>query len=62
MAFLAQLIGAFAWSALDNLEWNEGFSTRFGVQFVNYSVPSLDRSYKASAFYLVDMFDRYQVK
>ncbi|CAK5276679.1 unnamed protein product [Mycena citricolor] len=42
--------GAFAWAMLDNLEWNDGIRTRFGIQYVNYT--TLERVYKRSAFAL----------
>ncbi|KAJ3734056.1 glycoside hydrolase superfamily [Lentinula guzmanii] len=44
--------GAFAWAIMDNAEWNSGLSARFGIQYVNYSSPNLERSYKRSAFAL----------
>ncbi|XP_002513440.2 beta-glucosidase 12 isoform X2 [Ricinus communis] len=28
--------GYFAWSLLDNFEWNSGFTVRFGINFVDY--------------------------
>ncbi len=28
--------GYFAWSLLDNFEWNSGFSVRFGIYYVDY--------------------------
>ncbi|KAJ3905960.1 glycoside hydrolase superfamily [Lentinula edodes] len=53
--------GAFAWAIMDNAEWNSGLSARqdfsprsrsFGIQYVNYSSPTLQRTYKRSAFAL----------
>ncbi|EPQ26450.1 uncharacterized protein PFL1_06098 [Pseudozyma flocculosa PF-1] len=44
----ANLGGVFFWSIMDNLEWNLGLNTRFGLQYVNYTSPGLDREYKQS--------------
>lgn len=51
---------AVAWSFVDNLEWNEGFSIRFGMQYVNWTDPALERHYKASFFEYTDMFQKYR--
>jgi beta-glucosidase len=39
--------GYFVWSLLDNFEWSEGYSKRFGIVWVDYE--TLDRIPKASA-------------
>ncbi|KAL7534164.1 hypothetical protein ACHAXR_005683, partial [Thalassiosira sp. AJA248-18] len=41
------LRGYFAWSLLDNFEWQYGFSKRFGIVHVNYT--TLVRTVKSSA-------------
>jgi beta-glucosidase len=41
------LEGYFVWSLLDNFEWAEGYSQRFGLVWVDYS--SLERKLKDSA-------------
>lgn len=41
--------GYFAWSLLDNFEWQYGFSKRFGIVHVNYT--SLVRTLKSSAHF-----------
>ncbi|CAN6614722.1 hypothetical protein TRVA0_006S00342 [Trichomonascus vanleenenianus] len=48
------ITGCFVWSMMDNLEWYEGFRTRFGLQYVDYT--TLERTYKKSAFFTRDYF------
>ncbi|KAF5391045.1 hypothetical protein D9757_003994 [Collybiopsis confluens] len=70
MSYLAELLlsihedgipiqGAFAWAMVDNAEWGSGQSARFGIQYVNYSTPTLDRVYKRSAFALAEFFEAH---
>lgn len=40
--------GYFAWSLLDNFEWNNGYTVRFGINFVDYN-DGLKRYPKLSA-------------
>ncbi|KAK9266368.1 hypothetical protein L1049_001636 [Liquidambar formosana] len=42
--------GYFAWSLLDNFEWSSGYTTRFGINFVDYK-DGLKRYLKDSAFW-----------
>lgn len=42
--------GYFVWSILDNFEWHQGYSQRFGITFVNYETQQ--RTPKASALWL----------
>jgi beta-glucosidase len=43
------LKGYFVWSLLDNFEWAEGLSIRFGIVHVDYA--TLKRTPKASAYW-----------
>lgn len=42
--------GYFAWSFLDNYEWEYGYTTRFGITYVDYE-DGLRRSLKNSALW-----------
>ncbi|KAF8169515.1 beta-glucosidase [Pholiota molesta] len=44
----------FPWSFLDNFEWADGYSTRFGVTYVDYETQK--RYPKASAKWLIEWF------
>ncbi len=43
----AHVHGYYAWTLLDNFEWNEGYTPRFGLVYVDYR--TLTRTPKASA-------------
>ncbi|RZC53547.1 hypothetical protein C5167_012398 [Papaver somniferum] len=43
--------GYFAWSLLDNFEWNAGYTVRFGISFVDYKDGLLKRYPKSSALW-----------
>ena len=50
------LRGYFVWSLIDNFEWSEGYSKRFGIVRVDYE--SLERMPKSSAFWYRDVIRR----
>ena len=52
----ARLRGYFVWSLLDNFEWAEGYSRRFGVVRVDFATQK--RTPKTSYAYLVDTMRR----
>lgn len=56
MAKGTQVFGYYAWSFMDNFEWADGYSKRFGVTYVDYTSPTLERYPKDSARYLSDFF------
>jgi beta-glucosidase len=45
--------GYFVWSLLDNFEWAEGYSKRFGLVYVDY--PTLQRVPKDSFYWYRDL-------
>ncbi|RRT46345.1 hypothetical protein B296_00051610 [Ensete ventricosum] len=52
----ADVIGYFAWSLLDNFEWKSGYTSRFGIVYVDYK--NLRRYAKMSAYWFKQMLDR----
>ena len=45
--------GHFVWSLLDNFEWSEGYSKRFGLVYVDYE--TLERVPKSSFYWYRDL-------
>ena len=52
------LKGYFVWSLIDNFEWNEGYSKRFGIVYVDY--PTERRVLKESALWYADLIAAYK--
>lgn len=53
------VMGCLAWSFVDNLEWLSGYQIKFGMQRVDFDSPGRERSYKASFFQYVDVYNKY---
>jgi beta-glucosidase len=51
----ANVVGYFAWSLLDNFEWSSGYTSKFGIVYVDFNSPSLERHPKASAYWFRDL-------
>jgi len=52
----ANVIGYFAWSLLDNFEWRSGYTSRFGIVYVDYT--TLKRYPKMSAYWFKQLLKR----
>lgn len=52
----AHVIGYFAWSLLDNFEWRSGYTSRFGLVYIDYK--TLRRYPKMSAYWFRQMLQR----
>ncbi|KAK4591731.1 hypothetical protein RGQ29_016248 [Quercus rubra] len=52
--------GYFAWSFLDDFEWESGFTLRFGITYVDYK-NALKRYMKASAFWFKNFLQKKNV-
>lgn len=53
----SDLRGYFVWSLLDNFEWAEGFSKRFGLVHVDYS--TLQRTIKDSGYWYAQLIQQH---
>ncbi|KAM7267465.1 hypothetical protein ACFE04_009631 [Oxalis oulophora] len=52
----ANVIGYFAWSLVDNFEWLSGYTSRFGIVYVDYN--TLRRYPKKSAYWFRQMLEK----
>ncbi|KAK6921262.1 Glycoside hydrolase family 1 [Dillenia turbinata] len=52
----ANVVGYFAWSLLDNFEWRSGYTSRFGIVYVDYK--TLKRYPKMSAYWFQSILSR----
>lgn len=52
----ANVVGYFAWSLLDNFEWRLGYTSRFGMVYVDYH--TLKRYPKMSAYWFQKLLQR----
>ena len=52
----ANVVGYFVWSLLDNFEWRSGYTSRFGIVYVDYN--SLKRYPKMSAYWFKQLLTR----
>ncbi|CAL4918590.1 unnamed protein product [Urochloa decumbens] len=55
----ANVAGYFAWSLLDNFEWQLAYTAKFGIVYVDFSTPKLERYPKASAYWFRDMLQKH---
>ncbi|XP_019096764.1 PREDICTED: beta-glucosidase 43 isoform X2 [Camelina sativa] len=55
----ANVTGYFAWSLLDNFEWLSGYTSRFGIVYVDYK--DLKRYPKMSALWFKQLLKRDQI-
>ncbi|CAG9324208.1 unnamed protein product [Blepharisma stoltei] len=56
--------GYFHWSLLDNFEWADGFSSRYGLTYVNFD-QNLTRTIKKSGYLyrnIIDAFDEMKIE
>nr|BAI50021.1 beta-glucosidase [Nasutitermes takasagoensis] len=55
------VVGYTAWSLIDNFEWLQGYTEKFGVYEVNFDDPSRPRTPKESAKVLTEIFNTRKI-
>ncbi|XP_049836568.1 myrosinase 1-like isoform X2 [Schistocerca gregaria] len=55
------VIGFLAWSLMDTLEWNSGFTAKYGLYEVDFSSPNRTRTPKDSAGFMAEIFSSKQL-
>ncbi|XP_031394954.1 beta-glucosidase 44-like isoform X2 [Punica granatum] len=55
----ANVTGYFAWSLVDNFEWMSGYTSRFGIVYIDYK--DLSRHPKMSAYWFKKLLERENV-
>ncbi|KAL6275270.1 hypothetical protein ACE6H2_018871 [Prunus campanulata] len=56
----ANVQGYFAWSLLDNFEWSEGYTVRFGINYIDYD-NGLERHSKLSTHWFKSFLKRSSI-
>ncbi|XP_069681389.1 myrosinase 1-like isoform X2 [Periplaneta americana] len=49
------VIGYIVWSSIDNFEWKDGYQSRFGLYYVNFTDPARPRIPKASSYMMKEI-------
>ena len=55
------VIGYTVWSIIDNFEWNQGYTEKFGIFAVNMSSPTKERTTKKSAQFMREVIEKRSI-
>ena len=58
----AKVIGHTIWSLMDNFEWLDGYTTKFGIHQVDFSSSTRNRTAKASAGFYAEVATSKQLE